>query len=160
LRLNAFDIGARCASNVVQKPQQTGQDIVMIATALPLTSLVTLAMLLTYFWTGILVGQSRAKHGLQAPTTSGPDAFNRVMRAHINTLEQLVLMLPALWLFAMWVSDRYAALLGLVWIAGRVLYVISYSRDADSRGPGFGIGFAAFAIAAIGAAIQIVRSLI
>jgi glutathione S-transferase len=131
----------------------------MTLSALPLTGLVTLAMLMTYFWTGILVGRSRATHGLQAPTISGPDAFNRVMRAHINTLEQLVLMLPALWLFAVWVSDRYAALLGLVWIAGRVFYVISYSRDAEARGPGFGIGFAAFAIAAIGAAIQMVRSL-
>jgi glutathione S-transferase len=125
--------------------------------AFRLTALITLAMLVTYFWTGILVGQGRGKHKVKAPAIEGPDEFNRIYRAHVNTLEQLVLMLPALWLFAITVGDQWAAVLGLIWIAGRTFYVMSYIKEAEKRGPGFGISFAAFAIAVIGSAFQLLR---
>jgi glutathione S-transferase len=114
------------------------------------TALVTIAMLVTYLWTGVEVGKARRRHGVKAPATTGPDDFNRVFRAHANTLEQLALMLPALWLFAYATRDAWAGLLGLVWIAGRVIYVRAYSQAADTRGTGFLIGFAAFAVACLG----------
>lgn len=127
---------------------------------LRLTALVTLAMLMTYFWTAILVGRGRAKHKVEAPKTEGPEAFNRIYRAHVNTLEQLVLMLPALWIFAATVGDQWAAILGLVWVGGRIFYVISYMIEAEKRGPGFGITFLALAAAVVGSAIQLVRGLV
>ncbi len=57
----------------------------------------------------------------------------------MNTLEWLPIFLPALWLFAIYISDAIAAVLGLVWIGGRILYMIGYSKAANKRGPGFGI---------------------
>ncbi len=122
------------------------------------TALVTLLMLVTYLWTGVQVSQARGRHGVKAPATSGPDEFNRIYRAHVNTLEQLVLMLPALWLFAYATRDAWAGLLGLVWIAGRFVYVQGYTTAADQRGTGFLIGFVALAVALTGALIGILMT--
>jgi glutathione S-transferase len=55
----------------------------------------------------------------------------------MNTLEWLPIFLPSLWLFAIYVSDLWAALCGLVWIAGRIAYMIGYEQAAAKRGPGF-----------------------
>ncbi len=123
-----------------------------------LTALVTVGMIATYVWTGILVAGARRRYGVKAPATMGSDDFNRVWRAHANTLEQFVTMLPALWVFAYYVGDRWAALLGAIWIGGRVLYVLSYSRAAEARGTGFMIGFVAMAAASLGSAVAIVLS--
>jgi glutathione S-transferase len=125
-----------------------------------LTALATSAMLATYFWTGALVGQGRVRHKVKAPAVEGPDDFNRIYRAHVNTLEQLVLMLPAMWIFALTVTDRWAALLGLVWVVGRVAYVLGYKAAAEKRDVGFVISFAAFAVALIGGVIQLVRGML
>ena len=57
----------------------------------------------------------------------------------MNTLEWMPIFLPSLWLFAIYISDAGAALLGLVWIAGRVLYLVGYSQAAAKRGPGFAV---------------------
>jgi glutathione S-transferase len=120
-----------------------------------LTALVTLAMVAHYVWTAILVGGARRTHKVKAPETTGPDDFNRVYRAHVNSLEQLVAMLPVLWIFAITVSDRSAALLGLVWLVGRVVYVLAYKDAADKRGTGFMIGFLAMLAGIIGSAAVI-----
>lgn len=114
------------------------------------TALATLAMLITYFWTGFLVGKARAEHKVKAPATEGPDPFNRVYRAHVNTLEQLVLMLPALWIFTLGIGDVWGALLAAVWIVGRILYVLGYAQAADKRGTGFSITVISFAVAVLG----------
>jgi glutathione S-transferase len=57
----------------------------------------------------------------------------------MNTLEWMPIFLPSLWLFAIYISDPIAAGLGLVWIAGRILYMTGYSQAANKRGRGFGI---------------------
>jgi glutathione S-transferase len=126
----------------------------------PLTALATLAMIILYVWTMSLVGQARRAHGVKAPATGGPEDFNRVYRAHVNTQEQMVLMIPALWIFAATVGDRWAGLVGVVWLVGRVLYVRAYSADASRRGTGFMIGFFSLAIAVVGSAGTILWSLL
>lgn len=126
----------------------------------PLAALATLAMVAHYVWTGMLVGAARRLHKVRAPETTGPDDFNRVYRAHVNSLEQLVLMLPVLWIFALTVGDRWAGLLGFVWLVGRVLYVLAYKAAADTRGTGFMIGFVAMAIGLLGSTGTIVWSLL
>ncbi len=75
-----------------------------------------------------------------------------------NTLEQLVLFLPALWLFALTIGDPWASLIGLVWPIGRILYAWGYYRDAEKRGPGFVLSVAATMVLLIGAAIGLVRA--
>ncbi len=116
----------------------------------PLTAVVTVLILVTYMWTGIVVGKARKAHGVDYPATSGPDAFNRVWRAHMNTLEQLPIILVPMWLFAALVGDPYAAPLGLVWIVGRILYVQGYAQAPEKRSTGFMIGFLASATALLG----------
>ena len=84
------------------------------------TALVTCLAILFYFFTSIQVSKARAAFGIKVPATSGHPDFERVFRVQMNTLEWMPIFLPSLWLFAIYISDPYAAVLGLVWIAGRV----------------------------------------
>jgi glutathione S-transferase len=112
-----------------------------------LTALVTLLAIALYFVTGINVARSRAKTGVKAPAMSGHPDFERAFRVQMNTLEWMPIFLPALWLFAIYISDAIAAGIGAVWIVGRILYAVGYSRAADKRGPGFGVqAMASFAL--------------
>lgn len=128
--------------------------------AYPYAALVTGLALLLYIWTGMVVGKARKLHGVDHPDTQGPDAFNRVWRAHQNTLEQLVVFLPSLWLFAVVVNDCWAAALGVVWALGRILYVRGYSIAAPKRAPGFLIAILATAGLLFGALGTVVWQLL
>jgi glutathione S-transferase len=111
------------------------------------TALVTLLAIAVYFWTGLKVGKARQEFGVVAPAITGHTDFERVFRAQQNTLEWMPIFLPLLWLFAIYVGDIYAAGLGLIWVVGRVIYVLGYSEAADKRGIGFAIqGLAAAAL--------------
>ena len=101
------------------------------------TALVTLLAILVYFSTGWQVAKARAKFGIMAPATTGNPDFERLFRVQMNTLEWMPIFLPLLWLFAVYLSDWGAALLGLVWIAGRLMYIAGYSAAADKRHNGF-----------------------
>ncbi len=114
------------------------------------TALVTLLSLLFYFYTSTRVSKARTEFGVKAPATSGHPDFERVFRVQMNTLEWLPIFLPSLWLFAIYVSDWLAALIGLVWIAGRIAYLIGYAQAAAKRGPGFGIQALAAGVLLIG----------
>ena len=103
------------------------------------TALVTCLAVMVYFYSSILVSQARRKFGIKPPAISGNADFERVFRAQMNTLEWLPIFLPALWLFAIYISDGIAAVLGLIWIAGRILYIFAYAQAAAKRGTGFGI---------------------
>jgi glutathione S-transferase len=102
-------------------------------------SIVTLLALLEYVAIFLLVGRARAKYGIKAPATSGHEIFDRYFRVQQNTLEQLVIFLPALWIFGWSLSYGVAALLGLVFIAGRALYLRGYVAAPEQRALGFGI---------------------
>lgn len=111
------------------------------------TAIVTLLAILFYFFTSVQVAKARAKFAIKAPAITGSADFERVFRVQMNTLEWLPIFFPSLWLFAIYVSDPIAALIGLVWIVGRILYLTGYSQAADKRGTGFGIqAFAAMAL--------------
>jgi uncharacterized membrane protein YecN with MAPEG domain len=85
----------------------------------------------------ILCGQARGRFGVAAPSTTGNTAFERRFRVQANTVEQLVIFLPSLLLFAVYVSEPIAAGLGVVFIVGRGLYARAYVVDPAKRGPGF-----------------------
>jgi glutathione S-transferase len=82
-------------------------------------------------------GQARGRFGVAAPATVGHPVFERYFRVQQNTIEQLVIFLPALFLFAWFVSTRWAVLLGILFIVGRALYARGYVADPAKRGPGF-----------------------
>lgn len=104
-----------------------------------LVALVTLIALLEYVVFGILVGRARGKYGVKAPAVHGNEIFERYFRVHYNTLELMVAFVPAMWLFGTYVSSGWAAALGLVYVVGRILYVVSYVADPAKRGAGFGL---------------------
>jgi len=101
------------------------------------TAAVTLLAVGFYFFLATRVAVARGKFGVKHPATTGNPDFERVFRVHMNTLEWLPTFLVPLWVCALWLDDRAAAILGLVWIAGRVLYFVGYSRAVEKRIPGF-----------------------
>ena len=107
--------------------------------AMPFTALVTVAALVLTFVLSIQVGNMRRKHGVKAPASSGHPEFEAANRIHQNTIEQLVLFLPVLWLALYVLGDAITGLIGAVWIVGRIVYANAYARDPASRGPGMGI---------------------
>jgi glutathione S-transferase len=118
-----------------------------------LTAIVTCLALLFYALLSVRVAVARAKYNISAPATTGHPVFERAFRIQQNTGEQLLLMLPALWLFSLFVAPIWACLLGLVWIAGRILYAVGYIREPERRLAGFVISFAATGLLLLGALI-------
>lgn len=104
-----------------------------------LTALVTLLAIAFYFFTAINVSRSRTATGVKVPAMSGHPDFERAFRIQMNTLEWMPIFLPALWLFAVYISDAIAAGIGVVWIIGRIVYFVGYSKAAAKRGMGFAI---------------------
>ena len=123
------------------------------------TALVTVLAILFYFSTSAGVARARQKFGVPAPAMTGNPDFERVFRVQMNTLEWMPIFLPALWLFALYVGDKWAAGLGVIWIAGRMLYMVRYAQAAERRGPGFMIQALVCGVLLIGALIGIVASL-
>ena len=102
------------------------------------TIVITLA-LLEYIAFAMLVGGARGKYGVKAPAVTGHEMFERYYRVQMNTLELLVVFVPAIWLFADYFDPRWAAGLGAVYLVGRLVYFRSYVKDPASRGAGFGL---------------------
>jgi glutathione S-transferase len=129
----------------------------------PWVSLVTIVALILFFGVTINVGRARVKYGVKPPDMSGEPDFERVLRVQQNTLEQLVLFLPALWIFATYVQSIAAASLGAIWVFGRILYAWGYYQAAEKRGPGFGISTLATLILLLGSlwgiGTQLIKSL-
>jgi uncharacterized membrane protein YecN with MAPEG domain len=101
------------------------------------TSIITISALLVYFVTILNVGKARFKYNVIAPAMSGNENFERALRVQQNTLEQLILFFPILWIFSYYVSELWGAILGGIWILGRVLYAWGYYQEANKRFPGF-----------------------
>jgi len=114
-------------------------------------AIVTLVALLVYVWMGVRVGGARKKSGIHAPTMTGDPELERHIRVQANTLEWLPIFLPSLWLFAIYWNDMVAAILGVIWIVGRVIYALGYAASPDKRELGFVIQMAAAAILLFGA---------
>ena len=102
-----------------------------------LTALVTLLTALFYFFTALNVAKMRTRTGVIVPAMAGHPDFERAFRVQLNTLEWLPIFLPSLWLFAIYIGDTLAAAIGAVWIIGRIVYAIGYSKEAIKRRPGF-----------------------
>ena len=121
------------------------------------TAIVTLLVVLVYMFMSTRVAAARIKYGVKLPAISGNLDFERVFRVHMNTLEWLPIFLPLLWLCAIYFSDAAAALVGLIWIVGRVMYFVGYTEAVEKRLPGFFVQGTACLLLLIGAVIGIVR---
>jgi glutathione S-transferase len=98
--------------------------------------IVTLLALLEYSILGVMVGRARQRYGVEAPATTGNPDFERYFRVHENTLESLVVFIPALWIFSLTVSYHFGVALGLLFIIARIIYATGYLSAASKRAPG------------------------
>jgi glutathione S-transferase len=117
----------------------------------PSTAFVTLLDIIMYLGVTFRVAMARGKYKVQAPSTDGPPEFQRIFRVQQNTLEQLMLHLPILWIAAFAMDDVFAAAFGCVWLFGRALYAVRYYQKANRRTKGFMTAMLANGILLIGA---------
>jgi hypothetical protein len=97
------------------------------------TTVIVMLALIEYLYFGGAVGKARGQSGIKAPAVTGDEVFERYFRIHQNTLEQLIIFIPAIYASAYYVSDLFAVAAGVVFLIGRALYFRSYARDPDSR---------------------------
>merc|ERR1712037_512786 len=85
--------------------------------------LVVFATYMVAFVQGFLVGKARTKYKVELPTmySDTEQMFNCYQRVHQNTLERIPLFLLA-GLF----NSIIAAVIGAIWVAGRVIYSVGY----------------------------------
>ena len=122
-----------------------------------LPALATLAIVLWYMVTVFQVGRARTKYKVAAPVTVGDPGFERAFRVQMNELESMVAFLPSMWLYAIMGNPRIAAILGAVYLAGRIVYAVGYWAAARRRALGYYIATSALALAwalALASAIQ------
>jgi glutathione S-transferase len=120
---------------------------------------IALITLLTILLIGVaahLVGLARTRFQILAPSTTGNAEFERVFRAHQNTLEATVMFLPALWVAAVYCDEFWVAMLGYAWLVGRAWYLAAYAHPSGKRGSGFMIAIVANAILVVWALVRIV----
>ena len=119
-------------------------------------AIVTLLAALVYFWMATQVAGTRRRTGILPPVMTGDPVLERTIRAHYNTLEWMPIFLPSLWLFALYWNSTAAALLGLLWIIGRIVYFVGYVAGAARRMPGFFIQAFAVIVLALGALARLI----
>ncbi len=123
-------------------------------------AIVTLLALMQFMLFSIQVGAMRVKHGVKAPATSGHSEFERMFRIQQNTMEQLVVFVPALWIYARLVNPLWGAGIGLFFVIGRFVYRAAYLKDPASRSNGFTIGVLATSVLLVWSLVAAVMSLI
>ncbi len=124
------------------------------------TAIVTLLALMQFMLFSIQVGAMRVKHGVKAPAITGHPEFERMFRIQQNTMEQLVVFVPALWIYAHLVNPLWGAGIGLLFVIGRFVYRAAYLKDPASRSNGFTIGVLATSVLLVWSLVAAVMSLI
>lgn len=136
--------------------------MILAAPATILTAAVSILAILVCLYTGVRVGRARVRFGVAAPAMSGHPIFERTMRVQMNTMEQFVVFIPALWLSAMYFHylGWLTPVMGLVWCIGRLLYAHGYIADPEKRHIGFAVTAGALFVLLILAAIGIVSAFV
>ncbi len=131
-----------------------------------LVILVVMLALIQYILFAVQVGNARAKYGIKAPAMSGHPVFERYLRVQMNTLEQLVVFIPAAFSFAWladsleWPGSEVAAFLGVIYLIGRALYARAYVQDPAKRAVGFMLTFVPGAVMFAGALVCVLLTVI
>jgi glutathione S-transferase len=109
---------------------------------------------------GWAVGQARGRYNVPAPATAGHEVFERYYRVQMNTLEQLIVFLPAMQLFGRYVNAYVAATLGVLFVIGRALYFRGYVQSPERRHFGFGLSAIPNMVLLIGALLGPIRAIL
>ena len=121
--------------------------------------IVGLLAVLQLFLFGVLVGRARGLYGVAAPATTGHPIFERYYRVQMNTVESLLVFLPGLWLAAKYWSPGYSALLGVLYLVGRFLYLNAYVNDPKKRSVGFSLTMLPALVLVVAALVGAIRAL-
>jgi glutathione S-transferase len=121
--------------------------------------IVTALALLQFIVFGFKVGRARGRYGVKAPAISGNETFERYFRVQQNTLEQLIVFLPGLYLFSHYYSPLVAAGIGVIYLIGREVYAMTYVQDPAKREIGYGLTFLPTVILVLGGLFGAVRAL-
>ena len=125
----------------------------------PVAIIVVLA-LLQYIYFSLQVGKARGTYEVGAPAVSGHPIFERHYRVQMNTLEQLIVFIPAVFLFGYYGNAMVASALGAVYLVGRFLFASSYVADPAKRSLGFMLSFLPTVVLLVGGLVQAVRVLV
>lgn len=123
-------------------------------------TLVVLLALLQYFWFSMRVAMTRGKYKVSAPACEGNEVWERIFRVQQNTMEQLILLVPASYAFAFYLSGKWVLLPGAMYIIGRFLYAAEYEKDPKSRTPGMALTLLANVILIAGAFFGLIKGMI
>jgi len=109
-------------------------------------ALITVLTLVEYLVFQGFTGAARQKGNVPAPKVTGDEKYERWYRVQLNTVEQLVAFLPALWLCAYLGATTVATAAGFVFVPARPIYAMSYVSNPEKRTIGFVIGYLATAV--------------
>lgn len=121
--------------------------------------IVTALALLQFMMFGFKVAKARGRYGVAAPAVAGNQTFERYFRVQQNTLEQLIVFLPGLYLFSHYYSPLVAAALGVIYLIGRELYAMTYVKDPKKREAGYALTVLPMAALILGGLFGAVRQI-
>jgi uncharacterized membrane protein YecN with MAPEG domain len=127
---------------------------------MPYVDIVTALAVLQFTVFGFRVGKARGRFGVKAPAITGNETFERYFRVQQNTLEQLIVFLPGLYLFSHYWNPLAAAGLGAIYLVGREIYAVTYVQEPSRRHIGYGLTFLPVVILVLGGLAGAVRQLI
>lgn len=99
--------------------------------------LVIIFSVLQFLFFGVMAGKARVKFGVKAPAVTGHEGFERVYRVQMNTLEMLILFIPAISIAGKYFPAAAVAGIGTVYLLGRFVYWRAYVIAPAKRAIGF-----------------------
>jgi uncharacterized membrane protein YecN with MAPEG domain len=121
--------------------------------------IVTALAVLQFVVFGFRVGRAREQYGVKAPAVVGNEVFERYFRIQQNTLEQLIVFLPGLYIYTHYWNPVAASILGAVYLIGREIYAAAYVKQPSKRTLGFALTFLPIVILVIGGLLGAVMRL-
>jgi len=123
-------------------------------------TLIVLLALVQYVWFSMRVGMAREKYNINAPACAGDETFERLFRVQQNTLEQLIVFIPAVYAFGHFLSPTWAPILGAVFIIGRLLYSAEYIKDPKTRVLGMSLTLLPSVVLILGALFGLIKGML
>jgi glutathione S-transferase len=96
------------------------------------------------------VARARNEFNVPGPATSGHPVWERYNRVHLNTVENLVVFVPLVWVCGFFLNAWVAAVLGALFVVARAVYSRAYVSEPTKRAVGSWLTFIALVLLALG----------
>ena len=121
-------------------------------------AIITVIALIQLMYFAFAVGIARGAYEISAPSIIGNEIFERANRVHQNSVEHIVIFVPALWMFGYFIDPLWGSGVGLVYIVSRFMYRAAYLSDPSKRSLSFTLGFFAIVVLLVGSTAGAVMS--